>query len=102
MDFASGLTLQATADLGSDADAQEITKKIAEQLVEMKKNPQIMMMGLSSYIDAMKVEAQGTSFKLNVKLNQTQVDELIGRIEGLFKTASAPHRGLPGMMGLPQ
>ncbi len=84
IDFPSGMTLSLNADLGADADAADLAKKIGEQLVEAKKNGQVMMLGFASYIDAIKVEPKGASLKFSVKLNQQQVDELVTRVAGLF------------------
>lgn len=88
LDFATGIRLDAVLDLGAEADAKELMSKVNEQISEIKKNPQVMMLGLSTMIDAIKTSTEGPSFKLAVSYNQQQVDQLIERVQGLLKTAT--------------
>lgn len=86
-DFATGVRFNTVFDLGTEADAKELVAKVNEQLSEAKKNPQIMMLGLSSMFDALKVNSQGSAFKFDVSYNQQQVEQLIERLQGALKTA---------------
>jgi hypothetical protein len=95
-DFATGLAFQGVLDLGAADDAKELAAKLGEQIAEAKKSPQVLVMGLAPMLDAVQVSAEGTAFKVSVKYNQSQVDQLIERLQGLFKG------GLPGAAGLGQ
>jgi hypothetical protein len=86
VDFATGLALDATLDLGSEADAKDLATKLTSQLGETKKNSQVMMMGLASMIDAIKVTSNGPAFQVSVKYNQSQVDQIVERVQGYFKS----------------
>ena len=56
--------------------------KATAQILEAKKNPQLMMMGFASFLDAVKVDSKGATFHLTVDLTQQQVDDLINRVKG--------------------
>ncbi|MSP61910.1 MAG: hypothetical protein EXR72_16570 [Myxococcales bacterium] len=103
LDFATGLNFGLNVDLGTDADAAELSKKIGEQLVEAKKNSKVMMMGMVSFIEAIHVEAQGPALRLTMKLNQQQVEDLVNRALGLLQGLSGqPMGGRGGFGGMPQ
>lgn len=99
IDFANGFGLDVSVDLGSDADAQGLTSKIQAQLVDAKKNPQLMMAGLSAFLDGVKVENKAAAFHVTVALNQQQVDDLINRIKGLLASFGGALKG--GGAGMP-
>jgi hypothetical protein len=84
-DFASGLSLDVNLDSGSDADAKAINDQVTTSLTEAKKSPQVMMLGVASMLEPIKTEAKGPSFHLSVSYNQQQVDEMVGRVQGLMK-----------------
>ena len=92
-DFATGLRLDLAIDLASDGDAKEVAGKLNEQLGDLRKNPQVMLLGLASMLEAIKVTSQGPTFHLAMNLNQPQVDQLVERLQGLLKSAG----GMPGM-----
>jgi len=91
LDFASGLAIDANLDLGSDADAKAINDMATAQLAEAKKNPQVMMLGVASMLDPVKTEAKGSAFHFSVSYNQQQVDEMVGRFQGLMKGFGGMH-----------
>lgn len=97
LDFTHGLDLQLLVDLGSEGDASGLAQKVSAQIDEAKKSRQLMVLGLSSLVEAVKAESQGATFKLSMKLDQRQVDDLVGRAMALFQSA-APRlgAGLPG------
>lgn len=86
IDFAKGFALGVALDLGSAADAQGLVAKVDEQLSMAKKSPQVQLLGMTPYLDAVKASSKDSAFHLAVDLNQQQVDELVARIEGLLKT----------------
>ena len=85
MDFSSGLAFDASVDLGTEADAKALNDMATTQLGEVKKSPQVMMLGIASMLDPIKTEAKGTTFHIGVAYNQQQVDEMVTRFQGLMK-----------------
>ena len=47
-------------------------------------HPQVLMAGMGQYLDAVLVSAKASTFTVEVKLDQRQVDDLIGRVKGLL------------------
>jgi hypothetical protein len=86
VDFAKGIDADFNVDTGSEGDAKELAAKATAQLMDVRKSPQLMMMGMSSFLDAVKVDAKGATFHVAINLNQQQVDDLINRVKGLLKS----------------
>jgi hypothetical protein len=86
VDFASGVAADINVDNATENDAKELAAKATAQLLEVKKSPQLMMMGMSGFLDGIKVDSKGATFHVGVNLNQQQVDDLISRIKGLLKS----------------
>jgi hypothetical protein len=104
IDFASGFAADINVDTASDADAKELAAKVTGQLMETRKSPQMMMMGLAGFLDGVKVDAKGPTFHVGINFTQQQVDDLINRVKGLMKTfgAAIGGGGPPGMApGMP-
>ncbi|HZS37510.1 MAG TPA: hypothetical protein VFF06_11825 [Polyangia bacterium] len=100
IDFASGFTADVNVDVGSEADAKDLAAKITSQLADTKKNPQIMMMGVATLIDQVKIEARGATFHVGMSYNQQQVDDIINRVKGFLKSLGGQMgQGLGGGMG---
>lgn len=109
VDFASGLAMDVNMDTGSDADAKAINEQVTAQLAELKKSPQVMMLGMAPMLDPLKTEAKGPTFHVALAYNQQQVDDMIARVQGLLKSfggamggmGGPPMGGPPGMGGPP-
>jgi hypothetical protein len=86
VDFASGVAADINVDTGGENDAKELAAKATAQLMETKKSPQLMMMGLGSFLDGVKIDSKGATFHVAMAFNQQQVDDLITRIKGLLKS----------------
>jgi hypothetical protein len=95
VDFASGFVADINVDVGSEQDAKDLTAKVQSQLADTKKNPQIMMMGVATLIDQVKIEARGATFHVGMNYNQQQVDDIISRVKGFLKSLG----GQMGSMG---
>jgi hypothetical protein len=103
VDFAAGVAAEINVDTGAEADAKDMAGKVAEQVAEIRKNPQFMMMGLAQYLDGVKVDNKAATFHLSLTYNQQQVDDLINRIKGLLKSfgGAMGGGGLPGAGATP-
>jgi hypothetical protein len=99
LDFASGLLVDLDVDLGGDEEAKKLAETLRGQLDEAKKNPQIMMTGMSSFLDGVKVEQKGATFHGNVSFTQQQVDDLINRVKGLLSGLKLGTGGPPPSFG---
>ncbi|HEX9102582.1 MAG TPA: hypothetical protein VF997_10275, partial [Polyangia bacterium] len=95
VDFASGVKSELNVDTGSEADAKDLAAKATEQVGEIKKSPQFMMMGLAQYLDGIKIDNKAATFHLTVNYNQQQVDDLINRVKGLLKSFGGAMGGMP-------
>jgi hypothetical protein len=97
VDFASGVAADLNVDTGSEADAKDLAAKTTAQLVDVKKSPQFMMMGLAQYLDGIKIDNKGATFHVALTYNQKQVDDLINRVQGLLKSFGSAMGGGGGM-----
>lgn len=103
VDFASGVSAEINVDTGSEADAKDLAAKATSQLADVRKSPQFMMMGLAQYLDGIKIESKGPTFRVALSYNQQQVDDLINRVKGLLKSfGSAMGGGGMPTQGPPQ
>lgn len=84
-DFSGGFKLDTVVDLGSEADAKDLTDRLKDQISQSRGNTQIQLMGLAHYFDGIKVSSQGPSLKLEVKLDQAGLDDLTDRLAGFVK-----------------
>src|SRR5438067_2056261 len=84
VDFASGVTSELNVDTGSETDAKDLAAKATQQLQDIRKSPQFMMMGLAQYLDGIKIDNKASTFHLSINYNQQQVDDLINRVKGLL------------------
>lgn len=101
LDFAKGFALDVSFDLGSAADAQGLVAKVEQQMAMYKKNPQVQLLGMTPYLDAVKPSAKDSTFRLTMDLTQQQVDDLVARIEGLLKTLGGSMGAMPAPMPSP-
>jgi hypothetical protein len=86
VDFASGIVADLNIDTAGEPDAKQLVSTVSQQLAEVKKSPQLMMMGLGQFLDGIKVDNKGATFRLALNYTQQQVDDLIGRVQGLLKS----------------
>jgi len=110
LDFASGMRADVDMDTGSDDDAKRFNQLVTDQLAALKKNPNVMMTGMASWLDGVKNEAKGPIFHVEVKYNQQQFDDIVERLAGFAKSlgqslgggigalpVGGPSMGMPGM-----
>jgi hypothetical protein len=95
MNFDKGFAADIGVDTGGESDAREIADKLKVQLDGMKRNPQVLMMGLGSMVDGIKVGTRGSTITLNVNFTQQQVDDLIARVKGMLKSFGGSLTGPP-------
>jgi hypothetical protein len=86
IDFAKGLLLHLNLDLGSDKDAADTAAKVKEQLAGAKKNPSVMLMGMSRYFDGIKVDSRQSTFSTTIEMDQQQVEDLSQQLSGLLSS----------------
>jgi hypothetical protein len=101
VDFANGFAADINVDTASENDAKELAAKVTGQIMETRKSPQFMMMGLASFLDGVKVEQKGATFHTTITLTQQQVDDLISRVKGLLKSFGSALGGGSPSPGLP-
>jgi hypothetical protein len=88
IELGTGLTLELAADLSNAADATAIAGKVKEAVREAKRSPQVLMMGIASYLDGVMVKSEGPSLIARLELTDRQVDDLLGRLAGFLHYAA--------------
>ncbi len=71
------------------ANADEVKKGVEslnQKLEEIKKNPQVQMLGFTGFLSLIKIEAKNETMTMNVIVSQAQTDDLITRLMGLSKS----------------
>ncbi|MEO6952939.1 MAG: hypothetical protein ABI321_14125, partial [Polyangia bacterium] len=99
MDFASGLVVDLNMETGSAADATAINTQVQDQLANLKKMPQVMMLGVASWLDGIKTDSKGQTFHVGLNYTQPQVDDMVARIQGLVRSFAGGLGGMGGGMG---
>ena len=99
IDFASGFAADLNVDLGNAEDASELATKVKAQIDDAKKAPQLMMLGLNSILENVKIESKANTFHTSMNLNQQQFDDIITRIKGFLANLRGSLGG--GMGGMP-
>ena len=99
IDFQKGFLAELNVDLGTKQDAADLAAKVNAQIADARKSPQLMMAGLNSFLDQVKVDSKESTFHTNINFSQQQVDDLINRVKGLLGTLRSSLGG--GAMGAP-
>jgi len=86
LDVDKGLALRADLDLATEVDATTVTNQANEQLTNLKRDPKLQLMGLSSFIETIKVEAKKQTFAIQVVMTDQQVEDLATRLSGLARS----------------
>jgi hypothetical protein len=86
IDFAAGVAIDLNVDTGAEEDAKGLVSTTTAQLAEIRKSPQLMMMGMAQYLDPIKIDNKGATFHVALNYNQQQVEDLITRVSGLLKS----------------
>ncbi len=81
-----GLGVHADLDLGSDADASTLAASVTSWLSNLQKNGQVQMLGLSSYLDTITVSPRKSTFVFDLRMTDSQVDDLATRLAGFSRT----------------
>jgi len=86
MDFSTGLVAHFAFDLAGQAEADQLSQKVTQQLADARKHPQFMMAGMGQFLDKVKIEAKGPTFFVTIDFTQAQVDDLVSRLRGLLQS----------------
>lgn len=81
-----GLSVHADFDLGSEGDATSVSTSVASMLSNLRQDSRLQMMGMASYLDTLKVGASKSTFILDLKMTDQQLDDLATRLSGLSKS----------------
>jgi hypothetical protein len=86
VDLGKGLGVHADLDLGSDADATSLHGATTESLNKLRQDSRLQMLGLTSFVDTITVAARKSTFVVDVKMNEQQLEDLTGRLAGLARS----------------
>lgn len=81
-----GLSVHSDLDLGSDADATSVSTSVASMLSNLRQDSRLQMMGMAGYLDTLKVGANKSTFVIDLKMTDQQLDDLTTRLAGLSKS----------------
>jgi hypothetical protein len=82
-DADAGLHAEVMAELSNTQDAVHLAHRLTVFLNQAKRHPQMLVLGLAPYLEAVHLEARDASVKASVELPATQFGEVIERIEAL-------------------
>jgi hypothetical protein len=75
-----GLDADLVAELSNEADAKALVAQIDAFTRDAKTNPQILILGLGSYVQAVSAVAEGPNVRLRLGLAAAQVKDLLSRL----------------------
>lgn len=81
--FEAGLHAEVVADLASASDAVHLTRRMAVYLNQAKRHPQVLLLGLAPYLEAVHLEARRSRLHATLDLPLAQLADFIERIEAL-------------------
>lgn len=84
LDFAQGMGLRVTVDLGNAAAAKKLSDQLKEGLAQAGADPGLAMMGLGPAVQKMKVEAQGNEMRIALDLTQDEVNRIKTMMVGMM------------------
>jgi hypothetical protein len=82
--FEAGLHVEVIADLASSDDAVHLTKRLTVYLNQAKRHPQVLLLGLAPYLEAVHLETRRSRLHASLALQLGQLADFIERIVGLF------------------
>ncbi len=82
-DADAGLHAELVAELSNTGDAVHLAHRLTVFLNQAKRHPQMLVLGLSPYLEAVHLEARDASVKASIELPAAQLGEVIERIEAL-------------------
>ena len=70
-------------DMANQDESTKAAQVTNQQLDELKKLPQLQMLGFTSFINLIRVEAKKESVVVDININQSQIDDLKTRLIGI-------------------
>ena len=86
-DADAGLHAEVMAELSNTQDAAHLAHRLTVFLNQTKRHPQMLVLGLAPYLEAVHLEARDASVKASIELPAAQLGEVIERIEALARGA---------------
>lgn len=84
LNFSTGLKADLKVDMDSAEDAAQLRTRLVSQIADARKNPRVMLAGLTAYLDGMSVETKENVFSLQINYSANQFDDLVDRVVGLL------------------
>lgn len=85
--FQAGLHAELVADLASTTDAVHLARRMAVYLNQAKRHPQVLLLGLAPYLEAVHLEPRRSRLHASLDLPLTQLADFVERIEALAHQA---------------
>jgi hypothetical protein len=94
-DLGPALDGNLVAELSNQADAAQLVAKVENFLAAAKKSPEVLLLGVAPYLDAVKADTEGPNARIRFQLPAAQTDELVGRLVGLLRLRRGGRTGAP-------
>ncbi len=85
IDFERGLAADLLAELSNEADARTLAARVLAFKRDAKGSPQVLMLGLAAYVDAVSASSDGPNVHIRIALTEGQVNDLMARVGGLAR-----------------
>ncbi len=84
-DLGPALRADLIAELSNGADAAVLVEKVQTFVAAAKKSPDVLLLGVAPYLDAIKAEVDGPNARIRIELSAALTEELAARAVGLLR-----------------
>jgi hypothetical protein len=89
LDLDGGLRAEVAAELSNEADARSLAHRLSAFLNTAKRHPDMLAQGLSPYLEAVRLTAQGPNVYARLELPTAQAGDLLARAGDLVRAGRA-------------
>jgi hypothetical protein len=95
LDVDATLRASVVAELSNAEDAGHLSRRLSAFLNETKRNPDLLLVGLSPYLDGLRVEARGSRLLASYEIPAAHQDEVFEHIENMLRRSgkTSPQQG---------
>ncbi len=83
VDLDGGAHVELVVELSNSTDAVLLTHRLAVYLNQAKRHPEMLVLGLAPYLEAMRLASEDSRVRLSLDLSGAQLGDCIERIEAL-------------------
>jgi hypothetical protein len=95
IDDGAGLNAQLVGEFGNSSDPPQVAHRLNVLHNQAKRNPDMLVAGISPYLEALHVEARQADLRVTLDLPDGQAADVIERIESLARTTRTKYSPAP-------